>query len=286
MIDLHIHSTASDGELSPEELVDLAIKKKIPVIAITDHEVVWGSKKAIEYARDKGVEVVSGIEIGVNSEKLEAYDIHVVGLFLDLDNERLLELSDRLMKARGIQKKAIISRLNELGYDITFEELEREVDGINYGRPHIARILMRKYDEFSSVRDVFDRLLGSSGKANVWQWKAGMKETIDIIHDAGGVAILAHPMFYGSDRFDCNRDKVIDRFVECGGDGIEVNYFYREEGDEMINVARGIAENRKLCASGGGDFHLKDGSFEIGDYGLSLEEFRRLRECWESRNGV
>ncbi len=160
-IDLHMHSTASDGKLSPEELVDLAVEKGLSAIAITDHDVMEGSKRAIEYAEGKEVEVVSGIEIAADDEEMGICDVHIVGLFLDLENIKLVELSKKLIDARKIQKKKMIVRLNELGYDITFEELKEEAGGKNYGRPHIARILMRKYDEFVQMQDVFDRLLGA-----------------------------------------------------------------------------------------------------------------------------
>jgi len=115
-------------------------------------------------------------------------------VFLDLENKGLLDLSEKLMKAREVQKRGMIVKLNDLGYEISFEELMREVDGVNYGRPHIAQILMRRYSEFKSISDVFDKLLGYTGSANVVQRKEGIAKTIEVIHSAGGVAILAHPM--------------------------------------------------------------------------------------------
>lgn len=282
-IDLHMHSTASDGKLSPKELVDLAIEKKIPVIAITDHDIIEGSREAIEYASGKGIEVVSGAEIGADDDEVGIYEIHIVGLFLDTGNERLIRLSEKLMKARGVQKREIIRRLNELGYRITFEELKKEAGGINYGRPQVARILMRKYKEFETMRDVFDKLLGASGKAYVRQWKETIKNTIDIIHEAGGVAILAHPMLYK------NAEEVIERFVEEGGDGIEVSYFYENrnvgesEALEMMKKASEIAEEKGLIVSGGGDFHSGDDPQEIGDWGLDVSEFEDLKKYWKEK---
>jgi len=284
-IDLHMHSTASDGKMSPRELVDWAVEKNISAIAITDHEVVEGSREAIEHAKDKGIEIVPGIEIGACDDEVGAYDVHIVGMFLDLENERLANLSERLMEARAVQKKEIIRRLNELGYDITFEELKKEVSGVNYGHPHIARILMRKYDEFEEMSDVFDKLIGGSGAAHVRQWKDTMKNTIDIIHDAGGIAILAHPMFYGDDGCD-----VVERFVQLGGDGIEVDYFYgsrkidEDRARNLVKEAGDIARENGLVVSGGGDFHSNDNVLEIGDYGVGVDEFENLKECWKRRN--
>ena len=282
-IDLHMHSTASDGKLSPEELVDWAIEKGMKGFAITDHEVVGGSRRAIEYAEGKEIEVVSGIEIGADDEELGVYDVHIVGLFLDLENKGLLDLSEKLMKAREVQKRGMIVKLNDLGYEISFEELMREVDGVNYGRPHIAQILMRRYSEFKSISDVFDKLLGYTGSANVVQRKEGIAKTIEVIHSAGGVAILAHPMF----REDY--ESVIDKFVDLGGDGIEVDYFYgnRKTGEnvglELVERVRRIAEKKGLIISGGGDFHRSSDPHEIGDYGVSEKECDMLKKYWSEK---
>ncbi len=284
-IDLHVHSTASDGKLSPEELVDLAIERNVSAIAITDHDVVSGSKRAIEYAKDKNIEIVPGVEIGADDFEVDICDVHILGLFLDLEDEGLTELSRGSMKAREIQKKRMIERLSEFGYEITFEELKKEANGVNYGRPHIARILMRKYNDFESIQDVFDELLGYSGKASVRQEKVTIKEAIDIIHGAGGVAVLAHPMLYSK------RGIVMKRFVECGGDGIEVDYFYgnrdarEKEILDMIKEAGDFAKKEGLAVSGGGDFHSDDGVCELGDYGINENEFERLKGFWKGKFG-
>lgn len=283
-IDLHMHSTASDGEKSPEELVDWAVQKGMRVFAITDHDVVRGSRRAVEYAMGRGVEVVSGVEFGSNDEELELYDVHIVGLFLDLDDEGVRELSRDMMRAREVQKREIIERLNELGYEISFEELRAEVDGDNYGRPHVARILLRKYpEEFVSMQDVFDKLLGGNGRAYVRQRKRSIGEVVDVIHSAGGLAILAHPMLCGK------VDEVVDKFVERGGDGVEVDYCYvnrnrgREESLELCEEVRKIAEERGLVVSGGGDFHRLSDGWEIGEFGLSEDEFLVLKKYWKER---
>jgi predicted metal-dependent phosphoesterase TrpH len=290
-IDLHIHSTASDGEMTPEEIVDFALEKGLKKIAITDHEILHGSFRAIEYSKDKDLEVVPGVEIGVNSEFLGLYDLHIVGLFVDFDNSELSALMDRLKIAREVQKKEIIDNLNSLGYDITFDELHEEANGGSYGRPHIASILMRKYNqEFESFQSIFDELLGSGGKANVWQWKAGMKETIDIIHRAGGVAVLAHPLIFHDFSGRHTWENVVERFVEAGGDGVEVDYFYgkyfakdEEESRRFVDLARSVALRNGLVVSGGGDFHKKSDPHEIGDYGLDEDEFLDLVGYWEEK---
>lgn len=283
-IDLHMHSRDSDGELSAEELVDLAVEKKLKVIAITDHEVGGGSLRVKKYAKNKGIEVVPGIEIGADDEELGLFDVHVVGLFLDLENKDLLRLSSDMMKSREIQKRKMVEKLGGIGYDISFDEVREEAGGVNYGRPHIASVLIRKYSEFGEMEDVFDRLLGYGKPADVRQEKYSLKRVIDIIHGAGGVVILAHPMLY--DDFE----KIIDRFVEFGGDGIEVDYFYenrkgisKDESLRMIERVRGVAREKGLIVSGGGDFHHNSDPHEIGDFGVSDSEFLDLRDFWRGK---
>lgn len=281
-IDLHMHSTASDGKLSPTELVDLAVEKNLSVIAISDHDVVDGSRLAIEYAKDKDVEVISGVEFSCEDREAGMYEIHIVGLFVDLEDEALNKLSEDLIRARRIQKEGIIRKLNDLGYEISFEELRAEIVGENFGRPHIANILMKKYREFGNMKDVFDRLLAFGAPAFVTQWKESTGNVIDIIHGAGGVAVLAHPDLYNV-RFDREAEEIMDRFIELGGDGVEVDYCYRnggygeEEERAAVERVRRLAEEKGLLVSGGGDFHRDGNRCEIGDYGVSDEEFGKLK---------
>ena len=278
-IDLHLHTTASDGELSPEGLVGYALKNDMKAIAITDHDTVSGIERAIEYAKEKGIEIVPGIEISTDDFEKEFYDVHVLGLFIDYKNKELNELTEWLMGARIRQKKEIIKKLNELGYEISFEELEREVGEI-YGRPHIAKILMKKYpSEFPDMRSVFDELLGTNKKAYVLQEKPSLKRAMEIIRDAGGVAILAHPGVFIDDF-----EKVIERFVELGGQGLEVYYPYsdvcsqdKEVEEKLVKKIEEIALKNNLLITGGSDYHGKNRPVNIGDGGIEVEDFERLK---------
>ncbi|MFC1666096.1 PHP domain-containing protein [Nanoarchaeota archaeon] len=278
MIDLHIHSTASDGTLTPKEIVDLAIEKNIPAIAICDHEVAHGSIQAKKYSKNKNIEVISGIEIGCDDKELNLFDIHIVGLYLDFKNKELNNLIKEMKKSRIKQKTKIIKKLNELGYDITFSELIKESDGGSFGRPHIARILLRKYPELKSVSNIFDKLLGENKPACVKQEKRTISEVIKIIKNANGIAILAHPGLYN------NHEQVIEKFIQAGGHGIEVLYPYgnrpdklKENSNNLTNTFSKLANKHNLLISGGTDFHTKDDP-EIGSHGITLEEFEILKK--------
>jgi len=277
-IDLHIHTTASDGKMTPKEIVDWAIEKQISAIAIADHDEIRGAKEAVEYSKDKKIEVISAIEIGCRNSELNLSDIHIVGLFVNYKYEKLLEFVKIMQSERVLQKKKMIDILRNLGYDITFEELKEEANGGGFGKPHIANILFRKYpDKFKDYKQIFEELLGEEKPADV-QRKGiyNIKDTINLIHDAGGIAILAHPGFY--------RDKiprVIEEFVNSNGDGIEVNCNYDNLEElyrkDIYDKIKKIAEENNLLISGGTDFHDKKYSCDIGNYGVAKEEFEKLK---------
>jgi len=234
MIDLHMHSTSSDGKLSPIELVNWAIKKKLPAIAITDHDNVGGIEECVIYTKDKDIEFIPGIELSCDAEK-PSKEIHIVGLFIDYKHDNIKKYVEEQNKNTKEQKIKIIKKLNDLGYDITFEELKNEAQTKSYGRPHIARILIRKYPkEFQNIREVFDKLLGVGNPAYIKSLgNPKISEAINLIHSVNGIAVLAHP--------------------------------------------GGIGEKKQVLHSGGGDFHQHEGFPEIGDFGVTKEEFEKLK---------
>lgn len=264
MIDLQNHTIASDGDLTPEELVDLAIEKKLSAIAITDHDSLDSVSKAIEYSKGKNIEIVAGIELSCD-DPLFGYDkIDVLGLLVDCKNKELGKLVRHINGKREENKKRIIEKLKGMGYEIEYGDVKKTVK-CSFGRPHIAKYLLKKYpDEFSSVRDVFDKLIGAGKKAFVETHdRVSVKDAVKTIKNSGGVAILAHPGIYPRER----SIRLIDYFVENGGDGIETYYPYHivcpelnidEDGNEkLINFYRKIAKSKKVLESGGNDHHDK-----------------------------
>ncbi len=274
-IDLHMHSNYSDGNFSPKELVDIVSKKGISAMAITDHDKATANKEASIYAKEKEIEYISGIEITTTPPE-GVRELHVVGLFIDSKNEEIKAIPEKHKKYAIATAKKIIKKLNELDYEITFEELLDETKGEHFGRPFIAKILMRKYPEkFQERSQVFDELLGKQGKAFVMPKGTELNEAIKIIHNAGGIAIVAHPWYLGE-----NMLKILEEFVSLGGDGIELDYSPKDSIPENTKeILESFVKEHNLVISGGTDFHnFEDGKKEIGDRGISEKEFLKLKE--------
>jgi predicted metal-dependent phosphoesterase TrpH len=256
-----MHSDASDGNLSASELVDLALKKGLEAIAITDHDSVGSVALAIKHASDKNIEIIPGIEINCDASEVEFKEVEAVGLFIDYKNAAMAKFVKEAKEERLEQKKKIVKKLQELGFDITFEELKPLAKG-SLGRPHIAQLLIQKAPgKFLSIKDVFDKYLGVGMPAYVEREKKyTLKQAISLIKKCGGLAFLAHPGAYGKDPA-----KLIDFFQKQGGHGIETYYPYHlicpelkideEENLRLIESFQEIAKNHKLLESGGSDFH-------------------------------
>ncbi len=284
MIDLHMHSDASDGNLSASELVDLAMKNAIEAIAITDHDSVGSVAQAIKYASDKDIEVVPGIEINCDASEVGFKEVETVGLFIDYEHRAMTEFVKEAKEERLEQKKKIVKKLQELGFDIEFEELKPLTKG-SLGRPHIAQLLIRKAPgKFSSIRDVFDKYLGAGMPAYVEREKKyTLKQAISLIKKCGGLAFLAHPGTYGKDPA-----KLIDFFQSQGGHGIETYYPYHllcpelkigeKENLQIIKSFREIAKNRNLLESGGSDFHGGDRE-TINSVKIPYEVLAKLKQA-------
>ncbi|MBI3034766.1 PHP domain-containing protein [Candidatus Woesearchaeota archaeon] len=282
-IDLQSHTNASDGELNPKETVDLAIKRGLNALAITDHDTVDALGQAISYAKNKSIEIVPGIEIECSEPRHGFKKVHMLGLLIDYNNSSLLNLTKKSKEGRIRQKRKIIKRLNSLGFDITFNEVSSTVKG-SFGRPHVAKILLKKYPgEFASIRDVFDRYIGEGRPAYVPRKNmVTLKEAISIVKNANGIPILAHPGVFKKE----GSLQLIDIFCDSGGEGIETYYPYhivcpelkinKEGNDLMIKFYREAAKSKNLLESGGNDFH---GSYRdtMGEIKIPYSVLEKLR---------
>ncbi len=271
--DLHTHSTASDGALSPTQIIDKALAKKLDAVAITDHDAPSGLEEAENYANGK-ITFVPGIEIGCNEPSMNMFEIHLVGLFIDSKNKQLQELSKNLLNCRIEQKKGIIKKLNDLGYEIALDEL-KERCGENLNRPKIAEILVEKYPELKDIQNVFDKLIGFGKPAFAIQKKPLIKEAIEVIHEAGGFSFLAHPKAY------IHSNEIIEKFMKEGGKGIEVNYPYKiindlQNEEQLIKEIKELATKNNLLISGGTDYHRETRGVDLGEYGLTKQEIEEL----------
>ena len=280
LVDLHMHTNASDGQYKPNEVVDQAITKGLKAIAITDHDTISGAELAIKYAKDKDIEVIAGIEISC-LEKSDV-EIHILGLFLDIKNTELNKFCENAKKQRILQKKKMITKLQDIGFDITYEEV-LALTNYSFGRPHIAQILMKKYpDEFPDTKTVFDKYLGT-GKPAFFQreTKVNLLEAISRIKAAGGIPILAHPGVYGKSTFE-----LIEYFAKLGGEGIETHYPYdlinglsKEENNQLNNSLKEYAKQHNLIESGGSDFHgdIRK-SVQIGQIAVPYELVEKMKQ--------
>ena len=246
-IDLHVHSTASDGTLSPAELVQEAKKAGLAAIAVTDHDSVGGIREALDAGNVYGLEVVPGIELSTEYADTE---IHVVGLFIDPDNHLLNEQIRAFVDNRDNRNLKIIEKLQAAGFSITAEEIYRRNPGSVIARPHIARYLVDT-GQAKDVKTVFNKYIGDGCPCFVDRFKITPMRAVELIHAAGGTAVLAHPCLYKMSRETLIR--MIEEMLIPGLDGIEAVYSCNQGSDEKDY--REIAEKYGLLLSGGSDFH-------------------------------
>jgi predicted metal-dependent phosphoesterase TrpH len=241
-IDLHTHTTCSDGQLTPQGLIDLAENVGLTALAITDHDVVDGIKTARDHS--KKVEVISGVELSACEG---TSDIHILGYFIDPTHKGLEVHLSEFRAHRYDRARQIVKKLNELGVDLSFENVLacRHDEKTSIGRPHIARALLDA-GLVKSTQMAFKLYLGNRASAYIPKSKISVLDAIQIIKDAGGLSVMAHP---GSTR----RDELIPQFAEAGLDGLEV--FHREHNEVAQRYYSQISEKNKLFKTGGSDFH-------------------------------
>ena len=255
-IDLHTHSTCSDGTLTPSEVVKLAKEKGLSAIALTDHDTIDGLHEAIETGREIGIEVITGIEFSVAGDT----EMHLLGLDFDLDCPAITQILDEMIVQREKRNYIVIELLENLGIHITIDEIHAQSTSPVTGRSQIAKVMLKK-SYVSSIKEAFDKYLAFGRPAYVERSTLTPEEAIEIIHKSGGKAFLAHLNQTG--KSDEELYKLLRHMKECGLDGIEG--YYTEYTDEMNINYRKMAEDIGLLLSGGSDFHgtNKDG-YEIG----------------------
>lgn len=250
-VDLHAHSTASDGSRSPSDVVREAKRVGLAALAITDHDTIAGVAEAIEAARAVALRIVPGVELSAVEGDVET---HILGLHLTETRELETRLVD-LREMRRTRAQRIVGRLNELGVRIEFTAVLEQAGGGAIGRPHVARALIAE-GWAVDFRDAFDRYLGGGRPAYVAKDKLGVGEAIGLIHRAGGLAVLAHPAQGGT------RERVA-AFVEQGMDGVEIRH--PSHSSEDIARLTALVEHFGLVPSGGSDWHgASDGPRTLG----------------------
>lgn len=275
MIDLHSHTTASDGLLSPVALLDAAAAAGLTVLAITDHDTTAGFLEARRLADALPLDIVSGIEI---SAVHDGRDLHVLGYFLDPSSAALSAFLERQRSDRRRRVLEMTERLQSLGHPIDAQPILDAADrGRSVGRPQVANALIAA-GHVRSRDEAFQRFLEHGGPAYVPRRGASPAEVIRIIHEAGGLASLAHPGVY-------NRDHVIEPLASDGLDAIEVRH--SDHDAETESRYRRMAARLGLLVTGGSDFHGNDThrAPSLGVVTLPEEDFTRLRDRALQRSG-
>ena len=246
-VDLHTHSTVSDGTYTPSELVDYALQKGLSAIALTDHETSEGVSEALIAAQGTSLELISGIEI---SSDFNGREVHVVGLFVDNTDKNYISVLGSLRKERENRNHLMIEKFASLGISMTYDELKSVSDSKILTRSHFAKLLMKK-GIVKSVAEAFDRFLADGKPAYTKRTLPTCEESLSIISDAGGIAVLAHPYTYklSSD----NLTKLISHVSSIGFTAIEC--YYPTHTPSQTRHILDLAEKYSLLPSGGSDFH-------------------------------
>ncbi len=247
MIDLHLHSTYSDGTMTPSELVRLAAGIGLSAISVTDHDTVSGIEEALREGIECSLEVVPGLEISVEHKGM---NLHLLGYYFDWFDDRLVDTLGMLQTSREIRNSRIVSKFQEMGIDLTEDELQNEAGAGVAGRPHFARLLVKK-NIVKSNEQAFAHYLKAGRCAYVSRYVLDISEAIDILHDAGGFAVVAHPT-----QLPCSLNElsgILRELKQLGIDGLET-YYPTQRGDVFKKI-RALAQQYQLLETGGSDYH-------------------------------
>jgi predicted metal-dependent phosphoesterase TrpH len=249
-VDLHAHSNESDGSLSPEELVDLAISQGISTLALCDHDTTAGLQRFMQYGSEKNLNTIPGIEISATWDK--GGNCHILGLGVKADHAPLEGLLRQMRDDRQARNRLILEKLNKLGIKLQISDIHETARGQVLARPHIAEALVAK-GVVGSIQDAFDRYLGKGGPAYVERFRLLPENAVRLLHEAGALVVLAHPSQLRLSHKDL--EMFIQTLKPYGLAGLEVYTPYTTP--ETIKVFKAIAEKHKLLVTGGSDFHGK-----------------------------
>jgi predicted metal-dependent phosphoesterase TrpH len=267
-VDLHTHSTYSDGLLSPALLVEEAASRGVRILALTDHDTVAGIAEARVAGERLGVEIIPGVEL--SAALPGGGEVHLLGYFVDVEDSDFLAQLAGYARARSERMERMVERLNRIGAPVAIERV-REIAGHGtVGRPHLGRALVEAgYAE--DLSDAFARFIGGGKPAFVPRPRVDPRDAIALVRAAGGVPVMAHPFSTGG------VESVLDRLVPAGLAGMEVDY--GEYTPEDREILRQIAARRGLIATGGSDYHGPDrrSARELGSAPVSLESVAALQ---------
>ncbi|MCU0610659.1 MAG: PHP domain-containing protein [Candidatus Eisenbacteria bacterium] len=272
--DLHVHTTYSDGLLSPAALVEKAAGIGLGAVAITDHDAVGGLPEALARGREVGIEVVPGVEV---SAGIEGQEIHVLGYWIDPANAELNGWLNRFQAVRVDRVASILERLESLGIRIDYDYVIALGGPGAVGRPHIAKALV-EYGYVGTEAEAFETLIGDGCPGYMPRERVSPAEAIEIIQRAGGIAGWAHPAIE-------RHDEWLESLVSLGLQALEV--IHPDHNREDVERYRSLAERFGLVATGGSDFHGndKEGAQTLGRYTVDCGVVHRMRELTSSPRG-
>lgn len=274
-VDLHMHSTFSDGALAVRDLIDYCSQQDLTAIAVTDHDNIDSFEDGREYALSKGIEYVPGVEI---SSSTDNSDIHILGYMFDPTHLRLNRTLIELRARRVDRAKEIIGRLEKKGVSLNYDRVSARAHGGSIGRAHIAAQLVE--EEFvSTFQDAFNRYLGNDSDLmhDLDTVKLSPAEAISLILEAGGVPVMAHPA-------KTNRDDLLDMLVESGLMGIET--YCHGQSQSSFQKYKAFAHKHNLVCTGGADFHIKrfDGRNAPGSLRIPYKVLSQIKEAKGSKD--
>ena len=279
VIDLHTHTSYSDGTDTPAQLINKALAAGISIIGLTDHDSISGWQEAT-YALRTGISLVPGAEISCQTP--DGISVHILGLLFDSNNSELMSTLEKTRENRHGRMGKIIARINEAGIDITMDDvLEQLSDGATLGRPHLADALVKK-GIVASRDEAFTQMLHNNSKYYVSHYSPTPEAAIKLIKAAGGVSVIAHPM--ASHR---GRTISLDTFgsiIQAGLDGIEVDH--RDHSPEEKSQLIKLANESNLVMTGASDYHGNGKLNTLGEYTTRPEQWEKLESRSNARRVI
>ena len=282
LIDLHTHSTASDGSASPSALLVMAKTMGLSALALTDHDTVAGIAEAATAAHRHGISFVPGVEI---SAEHDPGTMHILGLFINAECDTLTHVLRKYQQGRAERNSAMVAKLNQLGIQVTMAEWQKRASG-TVGRPHLAGLLIEK-GYVQGKQEAFAKYLAKGAAAYIDRLRLAPRAAIDAIHAAGGLAVLAHPVqLKYENHAQCER--IVRGLSELGLDGIEA--YHSDHNAQETRYFLDLARKHSLLPSGGSDFHgnvkptIALGSGAGRNCRVPYEVFERLRDAAKKKS--
>ena len=278
-IDLHTHTSYSDGTDTPAQLINKALAAGISIIGLTDHDSISGWQEATNALR-VGISLVPGAEI--SCQTTDGISVHILGLLFDSNNSELMDTLEKTRENRHGRMEKIIARINEAGIDITMNDvLEQLSDGATLGRPHLADALVKK-GIVTSRDEAFTQMLHNNSKYYVSHYSPTPEAAIKLIKAAGGVSVIAHPM--ASHRGRTISQETFGSIIQAGLDGIEVDHRDHSP-DEKLQLIQ-LASELNLVMTGASDYHGNGKLNTLGEYTTSPEQWEKLESRSNARRVI